>query len=61
MDEPRVFILSEWAKRVEDKLDNIDDKIDDHDHKQYVTTVAMVKAAGVLVAIIVSVAAVILT
>ena len=59
MDEPRVFILSEWAKRVEDKLDKIDDNIDTHDHKQYVTTVNMVKAVGIIVATAISVAAII--
>ena len=61
MEEPRVFILSEWAKRVEDKLDGIDDKIDDHDHKQYVMTVTMVKAVGIIVATGISVAAIILS
>ena len=60
MDEPRVFILSEWAKRVEDKLTSIDDKIEDHDHKQYVTTVTMVKAVGIIVAIAISVAAILI-
>ena len=60
MDEPRVFILSEWAKRVEDKLDKIDDNIDTHDHKQYVTTANMVKAVGIVAAIGVSVAAILL-
>ena len=61
MDEPRVFVLSEWASRVETKLTSIDDKIEDHDHKQYVTTVSAVKAIAVLVALGTSIAAVLLS
>ncbi len=60
MDEPRVFILSEWAGRVETKLTSIDDKIEDHDHKQYVTTVSAVKAVAVLAALAASITAIIL-
>ena len=55
MEEPRVFILSEWAKRIEDKLEDIDDKLSDHDHDRYVTTAALLKGIGVVVAIGVSI------
>ncbi len=48
--------MSEWAKRIEDKLDDIDDKLSDHYHGQYVTVTALAKGVGVVVAIGVSVA-----
>ena len=55
MGEPRVFILSEWAKRIEDKLEAIDDKLDHHDHERYVTTSGLLKAVGAVAAIVVTI------
>ena len=52
MDEPKVFDLSSWAERIEDKID----KMIEHTHPEHITVrqvwAAMIAFGGVAVAAI---------